>query len=49
MVISNTDDRSNGKDRPPGRRWLWFALLWMAGVVAVAALAYGIRALMALL
>jgi len=31
-----------------GRRLLWFAGLWLAGVAAVAALAYAIRLLMGL-
>lgn len=29
-----------------GRRFVWFAALWIAGVAATAALAYGIRALL---
>jgi hypothetical protein len=28
------------------KRWLWFAGLWAAGVVAVSALAYGLRFVM---
>jgi len=31
-----------------GRRLLWFAGLWLAGVAAMAALAYGLRLLMGL-
>ena len=31
-----------------GRRLLWFAGLWLAGVAAVTALAYAIRLLMGL-
>ncbi|MEQ8709721.1 MAG: DUF2474 domain-containing protein [Rhodospirillales bacterium] len=27
----------------PPRRWLWFIGLWAAGVLAVAALSYGLR------
>jgi hypothetical protein len=35
---------SGGGDRPPLRRRLaWFAGLWAAGVLAVAAVAYGLR------
>lgn len=36
--------------RPPrsgGKRLLWFAALWAAGVVVVAVLAYGIRMVIA--
>ena len=33
----------------PPRRWLWFAALYVAGVVAFAAVAYGLRALLKLL
>ena len=31
--------------RPLGMRLLWFAILWIGGAGAVAALAYGLRAL----
>jgi hypothetical protein len=31
--------------RPLGKRLLWFAALWVGGLVAVAALAYALRAL----
>ena len=30
-------------DRPLWYRLLWFILLWVAGVVAVAGVAYGLR------
>ena len=31
--------------RPLGKRLLWFAALWLASLIAVAAVAYGLRAL----
>jgi len=31
--------------RPLGKRLAWFALLWAGGLIAVAALAYTLRAL----
>jgi len=31
---------------PSLRRWLWFAVLYAAGVIAVAVVAYGLRALL---
>jgi len=31
--------------RPLGKRLLWFAALWVGGLVAVAIAAYGLRAL----
>lgn len=31
------------------RQWLWFVGLWLAGLVVVAGLAYGLRGLLALL
>ena len=31
---------------PSLRRWLWFAALYAAGVVTVAVIAYGLRALL---
>jgi hypothetical protein len=31
---------------PSLRRWLWFAGLYAAGVIAVAVVAYGLRALL---
>lgn len=34
--------------RPAMKRILWFLALWAAGVLAVAALAYGLRALIGL-
>lgn len=34
---------AGGPPRSRVKRLLWFAVLWTAGVVVVAALAYGIR------
>lgn len=35
-----------GETRPPlGERLLWFAALWIASLLAVAAIAYALRAL----
>lgn len=31
--------------RPLGKRLLWFAVLWVGGLAAVAGAAYGLRAL----
>ncbi|MBX3428240.1 MAG: hypothetical protein KF779_01520 [Hyphomonadaceae bacterium] len=31
--------------RPLGKRLLWFVALWFGGLIAVAAVAYGLRAL----
>jgi hypothetical protein len=31
--------------RPLGKRLLWFAALWLGGLIAVAAVAYALRAL----
>ena len=31
------------------RQWLWFVGLWLAGLIVVAGLAYGLRGLLALL
>ena len=31
--------------RPLGKRVLWFAALWLGGLIAVAVIAYGLRAL----
>jgi hypothetical protein len=33
---------------PSGRRWLWFAALYAAGVATVGVVAYGLRALLKL-
>ncbi len=33
---------------PPARQWAWFAALWLGGLAAVGALAYGIRFFMRL-
>ena len=38
---------TDGK-RGPGRRLLWFAGIWVAGVAALAIFGYGLRALIAL-
>lgn len=36
----------DGAPKPPlGKRILWFAALWLGGLVVVAAAAYGLRAL----
>jgi hypothetical protein len=32
--------------RPLGKRLLWFAVLWVGSLMVVAAVAYGLRALM---
>lgn len=32
--------------RPSVKRWLWFIGLWLAGIVALAIFAYGIRLIM---
>ncbi|MEQ8266438.1 MAG: hypothetical protein RH982_04520 [Parvibaculum sp.] len=39
-----------GRENKPGtgRRLLWFAGLWLAGVLALAAFAFGARALLGL-
>ncbi|MGD9814512.1 MAG: DUF2474 family protein [Hyphomonadaceae bacterium] len=35
-----------GEPRPPlGKRLIWFAAIWIASLAAVAAAAYGLRAL----
>ncbi len=31
--------------KPLGKRLLWFAALWLGGLIAVAAMAYSLRAL----
>lgn len=31
--------------KPLGKRLLWFAALWLGGLIAVAAIAYSLRAL----
>lgn len=47
---SMTEDGMTGGERKPGtgRRLLWFAGLWLAGVLALAAFAFGTRALLGL-
>lgn len=36
----------DGEPRPPlGKRVLWFVALWFGGLIAVAAVAYALRAL----
>lgn len=40
---------TDGKERQgAGRRLLWFAGIWLAGVLALAAFAFGVRALLGL-
>lgn len=35
-----------GEARPPlGKRLVWFAMLWAGSLIAIAAVAYGLRAL----
>jgi hypothetical protein len=34
---------SEQKARPPARRLLWFAALWLGGVGAVAIVSFGLR------
>lgn len=53
--MAPSTDRQNDTDNGPaddqpglGRRLLWFGLLWVGGVVAVAGFAYGIRAIFGL-
>jgi len=46
-----TTDAGDGGERreeagPLGRRLAWFAALWLAGLLATAAVAYGLRALL---
>ena len=42
-----TDREPDGDGQAPlGRRLAWFAALWLAGLVATAAVAYGLRALL---
>jgi hypothetical protein len=42
-----TERRPDGDGQAPlGRRLAWFAALWLAGLVATAALAYFLRALL---
>jgi hypothetical protein len=44
-----TDRGRQGDDGEPaslGRRLAWFAALWLAGLAATAALAFGLRALL---
>jgi hypothetical protein len=44
-----TTDRSPRRDQAPdtlGRRLVWFAALWLAGLGVTAAVAYGMRALL---
>ncbi len=38
----------SGKRNGTGRRLLWFAGIWFAGVMALAAFAFGTRALLGL-
>jgi hypothetical protein len=48
---ATTDPEPARRDRAPrrslGGRLAWFALLWLLGVAAVGALAYGIRLFLA--
>jgi len=48
---ATTDPRPAGRDGAPtrslGRRLAWFAVLWLLGVAAVGALAYGVRLFLA--
>lgn len=42
-----TDRRPDDDGQAPlGRRLAWFAALWLAGLAATAAVAYGLRALL---
>ena len=41
--MATTDD---GKDRPLREKLLWFAGLWLGGLLVTAAVAYALRALM---
>jgi hypothetical protein len=43
-IIEGTPDAGETK-RPLGKRLLWFAALWLASLIAVATVAYGLRAL----
>jgi hypothetical protein len=43
-IIEGPPDDSEPR-RPLGRSLLWFAGLWVASLAAVAAVAYGLRAL----
>lgn len=40
--------RTDGRKHGAGRRLLWFAGLWLAGVLALAVFAFGARALLGL-
>jgi hypothetical protein len=40
------DGQRQGEPGPLGRRLAWFAALWLAGLLATAAVAYGLRALL---
>lgn len=47
MPPTTDDARRPGEDPGPlSRRLAWFAALWLAGLAATAALAYGLRALL---
>ena len=41
-----TEGEKEGRARPLREKLAWFAALWLAGLVATAALAYGLRALL---
>jgi len=43
-IIEGPPEEGEAK-RPLGKSLLWFAALWVGGLVAVAALAYSLRAL----
>ena len=45
MRITNINDR---KENAGGKRLLWFAAIWLGSVAALAAFAYGVRALLGL-
>ncbi|MEE2690673.1 MAG: DUF2474 domain-containing protein [Pseudomonadota bacterium] len=41
-----TTEGEDGRDRPLKEKLLWFAGLWLGGLIAVAAAAYALKALL---
>ncbi|MEO8557845.1 MAG: hypothetical protein ABI439_02195 [Rhodospirillales bacterium] len=45
MPATTTDAAKHWWQRAAWRKAMWFAALWLAGVASVAAVAYGLRAI----
>jgi hypothetical protein len=44
-IIEGPPEGEEAPRRPLGKRLLWFAALWLGGLIAASALAYGLRTL----